>query len=153
MKTAEEIIRDKGQEIISVSPDTTIRDALKLMVEKKIGAILVMEEGAIAGIWTERDLMRNTLVEGFDPKTAKISDYMSKNLITAPHTDSVYNLMEKFLGNRIRHLLIEKNGEFIGLISSGDCNKASLIEKSEELKDLKAVVNWEYYENWRWKKK
>lgn len=153
MKTAEQMIQEKGHQMITVPWDTTIYDALKKMVENKIGAILVTVNGSITGIWTERDLMRNILEEGFDPKTAKIGDYMVKDLITAPHTDTVYNLMDKFLGHRIRHLIIEKNGEFIGMISSGDTLRASLTEKTEELESLKAVVNWEYYENWRWKRK
>jgi CBS domain-containing protein len=153
MKTAEDILQEKGNQIISVSPDSTIYDALRIMIENQIGAILIKQEDKIIGIWTERDLMRNTVTAGFNPKTAIISEYMSTGLKTAPYNDTVYALQDKFLGLKLRHLLIEKNGEYIGLLSVGDVIKASLIEKDQELKALNSMVSWEYYENWRWKKK
>ena len=153
MKTAEDILREKGNQIISVSPDSTIYDALRIMIENQIGAILIKQEDKIIGIWTERDLMRNTVTAGFDPKSAIISEYMSTGLKTASYSDTVYALKDKFLGLRLRHLLIEKNGEYIGVLSVGDIIKASLMEKDQELKALNSMVSWEYYENWRWKKK
>ena len=153
MKTAEDILREKGNQIISVSPDSTIYDALRIMIENQIGAILIKQEDEIIGIWTERDLMRNTVTVGFDPKSAIISEYMSTGLKTASYSDTVYALKDKFLGLRLRHLLIEKNGEYIGVLSVGDIIKASLMEKDQELKALNSMVSWEYYENWRWKKK
>ena len=76
---------------------------------------------------------------------------MTKSLIFAPHTDTVYNLMDKFLGLRVRHLLIEKDGETIGMVSSGDVMKASIQEKDAELKQLNSMVGWDYYENWGWR--
>jgi signal-transduction protein with cAMP-binding, CBS, and nucleotidyltransferase domain len=78
---------------------------------------------------------------------------MSTGLKSATHTDTVYMLKDKFLGLRLRHLLIEKEGKYIGLLSTGDIIKASLREKDLELKDLNAIVSWEYYENWRWRKR
>ncbi len=83
--------------------------------------------------------------------TALIDDYMTTDLVSAPHTDTVYNLMDKLLGLRVRHLLIEKDGKTIGMVSSGDVMKASIQEKDGELKQLNSMVGWDYYENWRWK--
>jgi len=97
--------------------------------------------------------MRNMKIEGFDPEKALIRDYMTKNLISAPVTDTVYNLMDKFLGKRLRHLLIEKDGHYIGILSIGDVIKVTLREKTEELNELKAMVSWDYYEDWGWKKR
>ena len=84
MRTAEEILKDKDYEIVSVSPETTISDALQLMIKKQIGAMLIKDKEEIVGIWTERDLMRNTVTGGFDPATAKIGDYMTTGLLWAP---------------------------------------------------------------------
>ena len=151
MKSAEDILKNKNQEMICISEDKTILEALEIMLKKQIGAILVKKEDDIIGIWTERDLMKNTKTEGFDPKTARIGDYMTTDLFSAPHTDSVYSLLDKFLGKRMRHLLIEKEGKYIGLLSTGDVIKANLLEKTTELKELNKMVSWEYYENWRWK--
>ena len=76
---------------------------------------------------------------------------MTTGLKSAPASDTVYMLKDKFLGLKLRHLLIEKEGKYIGLLSIGDVIKASIQEKDQELKNLNAMVSWEYYENWRWK--
>ena len=151
MKTANDMIKEKGDEIVCVPVGTTVWDALEKMNQRKVGAILVTLDNQPAGIWTERDLMRDILNPEFDPKTKRIDDYMTKELIFAPHTDTVYNLMDKFLGLRVRHLLIEKEGETIGMVSGGDVMKASIQEKDGELKQLNSMVGWDYYENWRWR--
>lgn len=153
MKTAEELLSEKGTEIISVTSNACIHDALRKMAEHNIGSILVEDNGEIVGIWTERDLMKDTLIEGFDPKTAIIKDFMTKGLITAKHSDNVYNMMDVFLGKRLRHLLVKKDEKYIGLLSIGDVVKAKLNEKTKELDQLHAMVGWEYYSNWQWKKK
>jgi len=153
MKTAEELLNEKGAEIISVLPNTYIFDALTKMAEYNIGSILIEEDGEILGIWTERDLMKNTWTENFDSKKALIKDYKTKKLITAKHSDNVYNMMDVFLGKRLRHLLVKKADKYIGLLSIGDVVKAKLNEKTKELDQLHAMVSWEYYSNWQWKKK
>jgi signal-transduction protein with cAMP-binding, CBS, and nucleotidyltransferase domain len=151
MKTANDMIEEKGGDILCVPEGTTVLEALEQMNTRKVGAILVTCDGKPTGIWTERDLMRNMLDAAFDPKTTRIESVMTKNLIFAPHTDTVYNLMDKFLGLRVRHLLIEKNGETIGMVSGGDVMKASIQEKDGELKQLNSMVGWDYYENWCWR--
>ncbi|MEJ2051024.1 MAG: CBS domain-containing protein [Calditrichota bacterium] len=153
MKTAEEILQDKDGKLIKASPETTIIEALRIMIKNQVGAILVEKNGDIIGIWTERDLMRNTVNENFDPRTAKLGDYMTTGLVSAPHNDTVFHLLDKFLGMRIRHLLIKKDEKFIGMLSTGDVIKASMQEKDLEMKKLNAMVSWEYYENWQWRKK
>jgi signal-transduction protein with cAMP-binding, CBS, and nucleotidyltransferase domain len=151
MKTAEDMLNDKGRDILAVPTDTVVLDALKKMNAVKVGAILVTRNAQPVGIWTERDLMRNVLDEAFDPKSTPIGDVMTKTLIFAPHSDTVYNLMDKFLGLRVRHLLIQKDGNTIGMVSSGDVMKASIQEKDGELKQLNSMVGWDYYENWCWR--
>ncbi|MBN1417977.1 MAG: CBS domain-containing protein [Planctomycetes bacterium] len=152
MKTAEDILKAKAREPICIAPEATLQEALETMLAEKIGAILVEEGGRIIGIWTERDLLRDTLQGSFDPKTARIRDHMTRSLRSAPHTDTIYRLLDKFLGMRIRHLLIEKDREYIGIVSQGDVVAATLREKNRELAELRDLVTWEYYENWGWKK-
>ena len=147
--TAEEIIGEKGGEVHSVSADTTIHEALTTMVDHRVGSVLVKEGSRIVGIWTERDLMRNSIDRQFDPKTTSIGDYMTRGVKFAPHTDSAYALMDKFLGLRLRHLLIDKDGEFIGLLSVGDVMKTALHEKNREFEELHNTTTWAYYEEWR----
>lgn len=152
MKRAQDLIDEKGVELITISSDSTIQDAIKLMVAKKIGAILVNEEEKIVGIWTERDLLRNSLVDSFDPSNSRIGDFMTKELITVDVSENIYRMMDKFLGLRLRHLPVEKDGKIIALLSAGDVIKAALYEKTKEFDELNEMASWEYYENWRWSK-
>ena len=151
--TAEEIVRNKGEEPLSVPVGTTIYEAVKLIVERGKGALLIEQEGKYVGIWSERDLLRNILEKDFDPKTAKVEDYMSTPLITAPHTDTIFQLIDKFLGLRIRHLVIEKEGEYIGLLYGFEVIRAGLTERTKAFDELHNMVSWEYYEEWKWGKK
>jgi len=149
MKTAQDIIKEKkAPKMVTISEDTTIYDAIAYMVENKIGAMLISNGDDIKGIWTERDYLRNTMEPGFNPKTARIGDYMNTDLISAPHDTTIIKLQEKFLGLFIRHILIKKKNIYIGMLSVGDVIRASLLAKDNEIKDLNKIASWEYYENW-----
>ena len=153
MKTAEDIIKEKNREMVCISSDRKIRDALRLMKANKIGAILVKKEDKIVGIWTERDLLHDIILPEFDPDVDLIGDYMTTPLHTITHNTPILKIKEMFLGLFIRHILVEKDGEFIGLLSIGDVLRASLIEQDSQIKKLNAIASWEYYENWRWDRK
>jgi len=153
MKTAGDIVNEKGNDVFSISVNATIQDALKLMVAKKIGAVLIEHDGEIVGIWTERDLLRNSILDDFDVKKSRIGDFMTKKLVKADASENIYRMMDKFLGLRLRHLPVEKDGKIIGLLSAGDVIKAALLAKTKEFDELNELVSWEYYENWRWSKK
>jgi len=153
METAKDMVADKGRDMVSVPVGTTLFATLEKMNRKKVGAILVTSDEKIVGIWTERDLMRDIIQEKIELKTALIENYMTTQLMSAPHTDTVYNLMDKFLGLRVRHLLIEEDGNIIGLVSGGDVMKCVVHEKDAELRQLNSMVSWDYYENWKWNPK
>ena len=107
MKTAEDILKEKGGVLVSVSPDASLREALQLMNDKHVGSVLVIDDGRPVGIWTERDLLQNVLDEGFDVDGQKISDYMIVDLGFVDHSDSIYKLMDTCLGLRRRRILVE----------------------------------------------
>jgi CBS domain-containing protein len=150
MRSAADLLEGKSTRMITSSTGQTVIEALRIMVEKNIGAILVEEEGRIVGIWTEKDFVRNSLQAGFSPEKARIGDYMTTALHTAAHDTPIPKLQEMYLGLYIRHVLVEKDGRIIGVLSIGDVLRANLLEKDRELKDLNALTSWEYYENWRW---
>ncbi|MCF7975853.1 MAG: CBS domain-containing protein [Phycisphaerae bacterium] len=152
-QTAEDIINERGSELFTISPDALVTDAIALMTEKKVGCILVAEEGDLVGIWTERDLLNNALKDGFELKTAKIRDYMKTKLIYARHDDIIYHLIDKFLGLRVRHLLIKRDEKCIGMLSAGDVMRAALQQRTEELERMRDLVKLDYYDEWRWKSK
>lgn len=147
MKTAEEILKNKGFHMESVTPESTIADALKIMIKKNIGAIVIKKNNDIVGIWTERDLMRSSLDSKFDLYTSKICDYMTKKLETVDASEPIYRLSDKILGIKVRHLFVTKHDKIIGLLSVGDVIRACLIERTNQLKDL----SLEYYEAWKHK--
>ncbi len=150
MLTAEDILNAKGGTLVTVTPDCTLLEAVRTMNAKRVGSVLISEGGRIMGIWTERDLLRQTAQEGFDPARMRIHDHMVRDLVYTPHHNSVYELMDKILGRRQRHLLITRNDSFIGLLTSGDVMRAFMEVKQQELQNLNALVSWEYYEEWRW---
>lgn len=152
MKTAEDILLEKKRDMVTVSPDQTLREALELMQAHRIGGILVKRDEKIVGIWTERDLARDILTAGFDINTARVGDYMTSKLFTAPVNTTIIRLQEMFLGLFVRHILVTRKRETIGLLSIGDVMRASLLEKDLELRKLTAKGTWEYYENWGWER-
>lgn len=152
-KIAEEVLEEKGSYLYCVSPDTTIFDALTVMNEKKIGAILIQDGESIVGIWTERDLMQDAILPDFNIKEAKVGDYMSTNLIADSYDSRIMNLADKILGLRVRHILIERDGNYIGLLSAGDVIRAGLQLRTEELEELDRIVHLKYYDEWKWTKK
>ena len=151
--TADDILKDIGEPPLCVPPDTTVHDAVKLMLEYESHAVLIQKDGEYVGIWTERDLMKNTLLEGFDPKKTLVGDHMSFPLKSAPHTDNIFKLIDKLLGYKTRHLLIEKEGKFIGLLYARDVIRVGFTERTKQLRELDEMVSLEFYENWKWKKK
>jgi signal-transduction protein with cAMP-binding, CBS, and nucleotidyltransferase domain len=153
MKTAGDILNDKKRDMVTVRPEQTIREALERMQVNRIGAILVKRGEKIVGIWSERDLARDILKQGFDIDTAVVEKYMSTRLYTAPDDTPIMKLQEMFLGLFIRHILITHRRKTIGLLSIGDVMRASLLEKDTQIRDLTAMASWEYYENWGWDRK
>jgi len=154
MKTAQDILNQKARvSLFTVSPQETVRKAIEKMVAKKVGAILVEEDNRIIGIWTERDLLNNMTSPGFDPKRDPVRDYMSSPLKKVSPDTPLVVLEEMFLGLFIRHILVEKDNRYVGLLSIGDIIRASLLEKDGKIKELNSIASWQYYEDWCWKKK
>lgn len=153
MKTAEDIIRENNREMVCIDHGKTVGDAVQKMVANTIGAILVRKDGRLVGIFTERDLLRNMASPGFSPAAAPMADYMTSPLCTTAHDTSLMKLTEIFLGRFIRHVVVEKAGEPIGMLSIGDALRASLLDQDKKIKELNAIASWEYYENWGWDRK
>ncbi|MEX0901715.1 MAG: CBS domain-containing protein [Pseudohongiellaceae bacterium] len=147
--TARDILRDKGGHMVSISSEGTIYQALTLMTQNKVGSVVVVDNDKIVGIWTERDLMFRVLEEGFDPKKALLKDNMSEQLISVNINEQAYQMYDKFLGRRIRHLLVEEDGQYIGILSVGDVVRAQLHQLNEDYQELNQKVSLEYYENWK----
>ena len=149
MKFAEDILNEKDRPMISVQQDVTLMYTLNTMVKNNIGAIVIKDGDKVIGIFTERDILKLSVKKRVDPEKILIKDIMTTNLFSAPFNDPIYMLLDKILGKRIRHIFIEKEGKYIGILSAGDITKACLNERTREMES----VGWDYYENWRWRPK
>jgi CBS domain-containing protein len=133
MNTVKEILDTKGRDVISVTPDAIVIEALTLMAERNIGAILVLDKsGEIAGILSERDFARKIIVKGRACETSKVKDIMTSKIICAEPSTTLVECMNLMTSNRFRHLPIKENGKVVGVISIGDVVKA-LIEQQERI--------------------
>jgi CBS domain-containing protein len=153
LKTAEDIILDKNNEIVCVGKTQTVAEAIDLMNANKIGAILVKEGDEMIGIWTERDYLRGSSDPAFDPKKARVGDHMTSPLHFAKHDSTLTQLEEMFLGLYLRHIPVKKDNRFLGMVSIGDVLRADLLAKDRQIKELNSMASWQYYENWGWDRK
>jgi CBS domain-containing protein len=129
MKTVKEILENKGHQIWSVTPDTTVYAALKLLAEKGIGAVLVMSNETLVGIMSERDYARKVALQGKSSLTLKVSEIMSGNVMYIDISQTVEDCMALMINKRIRHLPVFEEGKLVGFISIGDVVKALIDEK------------------------
>jgi CBS domain-containing protein len=129
-RTARDLLRVKGTDVWSVSPDATMFDALEVMAEKNIGAVLVMEEDRLLGILSERDYARKLEIEGKCSRDTKVSEIMTQNPICIPPNRTVEESMAVMTEKRVRHLPVVEGQRVVGLISIGDVVK-EIISKQE----------------------
>ena len=140
IKTVAQILQTKGNDVYRVSPDTPILAALKLMAEKGIGALVVMDESGVVGIYTERDHVRKVDLAGLCSQKAQVSQVMSTNVCYVTPQTTVDEGMAVMTDNRCRHLPVMQKGDLIGLVSIGDLVKASLDEKELVIEQLKRYI-------------
>lgn len=129
MKTVKEILENKENQIWSVTPETTVFDTLKLMAEKKIGAVLVIKESKVVGIMSERDYARKVVLQGKSSVQLAVSEIMSDKVIYVDILQNVEDCMALMINKRIRHLPVYNENNLVGFISIGDVVKAIIDEK------------------------
>ena len=139
-KSIAQILKLKGAEVWSTSAEDTVYDALALMAEKGVGALIVMEEGKVVGIFTERDHARKVDLEGRCSQKCKIRQVMSTDIRYITPETSVDEAMAIVTESRRRHLPVMENDQLVGLASIGDLVKASLDEKDFVIKQLKKYI-------------
>ncbi|PKO47197.1 MAG: histidine kinase [Betaproteobacteria bacterium HGW-Betaproteobacteria-22] len=142
MKTLQQILDEKKyKEVISIAPHRPVFDALVVLAEYKIGALVVLEGDKLVGIFSERDYAREIVLKGKSSKTTPISDVMTSNVLTAKPTDTVEDAMSIMSDKRIRHLPILENAKVIGVLSIGDLVKETITYQQELIKQLQAYIN------------
>ena len=139
-RTVQDVLRSKGRDIWSVSPDDTIYDALKLMADKDIGSVLVMEGDKLAGILSERDYARKVILHGLSSKTAPVKVIMTTKVEVVHPDESIERCMALMTEKHIRHLPVVEDDRVVGLISIGDVVKAVISDQAFMLEQLESYI-------------
>ncbi|MGZ5934820.1 MAG: CBS domain-containing protein [Rhizomicrobium sp.] len=135
------ILGEKGREVISISSDATLSEATRLLARRRIGAIVVRDEsGALAGILSERDVVRAVAEESVTALARPVSVYMTRAVATCSETDSIEDLMEMMTIGRFRHLPVLENDRIVGMISIGDVVKTRIAETVQEAASLREYI-------------
>ena len=140
METIRQILGKKGNQIYSVKPETTVYDTLKLMADKNIGAVLVLEQGKLVGIMSERDYARKVVLKGKFSKEIPVNEIMSPNVICIDPDQTIINTKAVMIQKRIRHLPVMEDEKLVGIISIGDVVNAVLEENSFMIDQLATYI-------------
>lgn len=140
MRTVRQLLEAKAPEIFAIGPDVPVIDAIRLMAEKSIGAVLVMQGGRLVGILSERDYARKIVLEGRSSKDTPVRDIMTREVIGVRLGDSVDHCMQLVTDKRIRHLPIMEGDSVVGVISIGDLVKAVIEDQQMELDQLQRYI-------------
>lgn len=141
MNKVSSILARKGTNIVQISPDTTVLDALKLMSEKNIGSIVVMEDGRYQGIVTERDYSRKVILKGKHSDDTKVSEIMSSDLPALSPSDPIEKCMSLMSDKNIRYLPVFENGNLCGIISMSDVVKETILAQKETISQLESYIH------------
>lgn len=137
-----QILREKGRDVVSLPSDATLSDATRVLAHKRIGALVVKDEhGALAGILSERDVVRALATESVKALARPVTAFMTRAVATCSEVDSVEELMEMMTQGRFRHVpVLDERDQLCGLVSIGDIVKAHIEETSREAASLRQYI-------------
>jgi CBS domain-containing protein len=141
MKKVSDILARKGSDIVSTSPNTTVYNALKLMAEKNIGSVMVLEGEQFLGIMTERDYCRKVILKGKSSTDTMVSEIMSVDFPSVTPADTIDECMGILSQNNLRYLPVYKNGQLCGILSIHDVVKQTIISQEETITQLKDYLH------------
>ncbi len=141
MNRVKDILARKGSNAISVEPATTVFDALKLMAEKNIGSVMVMENGKYLGIVTERDYSRKVILKDKHSTSTIVSEIMTKDLPGVTPEDTIEHCMELMTSNNIRYLPVFTNNHIDGIISITDVVKETILTQQQTISHLESYIH------------
>ncbi len=140
MRTVRQLLEAKAPEVFAIGPDAPVIDAIRLMAEKRIGAVLVIEGGRLAGILSERDYARKIVLQGRSSSDTPVRTIMTAEVVTVGLDDSADRCMQIVTERRIRHLPVVSKGEVLGVVSIGDLVKAVIEDQQLELDQLQRYI-------------
>lgn len=141
MKTIQQLLASKKHhEVISIAPHRRVFDALVVMAEYEIGALMVLEGDKLVGIFSERDYAREVVLKGKSSKTTAVSEVMTANVISVKLSDTVEQAMTVMTEKRIRHLPVLDNAKVVGMLSIGDLVKETIAYQQGLIKQLESYI-------------
>lgn len=140
MQTVNQLLNVKGSQIFSVAPQDSVLRAIEVMATKHVGALLVMEQGNLLGVISERDYARKVILKNRSSHDTPVGDIMSSPALTVTPDDTVHHCMEIMTEKRIRHLPVMKSGRVVGMLSIGDLVKAVMEEQSLHIEQLERYI-------------
>ena len=140
MRTVRQLLGAKAPEVFAVSPDDSVLDAIKLMAQKGIGAVLAMQNARLVGIVSERDYARKVVLQGRSSSNTPVRDIMTADVVTVRLDDTVDRCMQIVTDHRIRHLPVVESGNVVGVVSIGDLVKAVIEDQQLELDQLQRYI-------------
>jgi CBS domain-containing protein len=138
------ILESKSSEIWTIDPEATVYDAIALMAEKSIGALLILSEGKLIGILSERDYARKIILQGRASKSTLVREIMTDSPITVTPRHSVDECMRIITHNRVRHLPVMEGDKLVGVISIGDLVNAIIAEQAHTIDQLHTYITGRY---------
>jgi CBS domain-containing protein len=141
MKTLKQLLEAKGRDVYSIAVDARVFDALKLMADKSVGALIVMEGGRIAGILSERDYARKVILHGKSSHDLQVRDIMTAKVVTVHPGQTVEECMALMTEKRIRHLPVTEGERLIGVLSIGDLVKEVIAEQRQTIQQLESYIH------------
>ena len=141
MKLIQHLLEAKGGELISIQPDASVLDAIKLLAEKGIGSLVVTEGDSLKGIVTERDYARKVIIKGRASDSTAIAEIMTTDVVTASSDQTVQQCMAIMTKIKCRHLPVVDDGHLVGMISIGDLVQAIIADQQEEIEQLEHYIS------------
>jgi CBS domain-containing protein len=143
-ETVRSVLNVKGGEVWSVPPDSTVYDALSLMAEKDVGALVVVSEGRIAGMFSERDYARKVILHGKTSRETLVREVMTSPVVTVTPDQTVNECMQIMTRHRIRHLPVVEGEKLVGVISIGDLVNSIISAQAETIQQLSSYIAGKY---------
>ncbi|HUX73536.1 MAG TPA: CBS domain-containing protein [Steroidobacteraceae bacterium] len=140
MQFVNQLLNAKGHQLFSVGPNDSVLRAIEVMATMQVGALLVMDRGALLGVISERDYARKVILKNRSSHDTPVADIMSSPVITVAPGDTVQHCMEVVTHERIRHLPVVDAGRVVGMLSIGDLVKAILQEQTEHIEQLERYI-------------
>jgi CBS domain-containing protein len=134
----------RGSATLSVAPDVTVAAAAELLIRNKVGSVLVLDQGRLVGIFTERDVLRRVVGERRDPASTRVSEVMTRDLVVMRPSSSVVDAMRVISEKRIRHIPVVEGGAVVGVVSQGDLNHWLVRNREGQIQDLVDYVTGKY---------